>query len=220
MNEQRQDNFYYLFVALLLLLFFVPIATDLRLFSDAAIRAVGTSTVLAIGVWSFKGCRRAFLVGMFLAVSGIVVSVAASAFESVAYGVASMAIFIAFLTVAVLESLRKALFSTEMSANRLVGAVCVYLMLGLIWALAYAMLFLLAPDSFRLSEGAVDAMSMANWNYYSFVTLTTLGYGDIVPVSATARVLATTEAVFGQLYVAIFVAGLVGGFISQRQRAG
>ena len=216
--KQQQNNFYYLFVALLLLIFFVPVATDLKLFSDAAIRAIGTSTVLAVGVWSFQGCRRAFLAGMLLAATGIVVSIAASAFGSVAYGVASMIVFIAFLAVAVLESLRKVLFSAEMSANRLVGAVCIYLMLGVIWALAYAMLHLLAPDSFRLPDAAA-AGSMAHWNYYSFVTLTTLGYGDVVPVSATARVFAATEAVFGQLYIAIFVAGLVGGFISQHRKA-
>lgn len=220
MGKSRQGNFFYLFYSLLLLLFFVPVATDLELFSHGLIRALGMSMVLAIGVWSLQGCRRSFLIGMFLALAGIMISIASAAFDSVAYGVLSMLIFIVFLAIAILESLRKVVFSAELTTNRLVGAVCVYLMLGLMWGVAFAVLHLLAPDSFRLLTDAGDVFSMATWNYYSFVTLTTLGYGEIVPVTATARVLATTESVFGQLYIAIFVAGLVGGFISERQRQG
>jgi len=54
--------------------------------------------------------------------------------------------------------------------------------------------------------------------YYSFVTLTTLGYGDIVPLSATARSLVYMEAIFGQFYIAILVAGLVSIHISNQSR--
>ena len=213
----RENNFYYLFVALLLLVFVTPIVTDLELFPPAVVRTLGFTTVLAIGVWSLKGCRRTFSIGMFLAVTGIVVSIAASTVDSAAYGVASMSVFIAFLAVSIVEALRKVALSREVSPNRLVGAVCVYLMLGSLWAVAYSMLYLLSPESFRLPEGTSDAFSMAHWNYYSFVTLTTLGYGEIVPVSATARTLAFAEAVFGQLYIAILVAGLVSAYISARQ---
>ena len=56
----------------------------------------------------------------------------------------------------------------------------------------------------------------SEWLYFSFVTMTTLGYGDIAPVSAIARVLAYMQAVFGQFYIAILVAGLVGAYISRR----
>ena len=213
----REDNFYYLFFALLLLLFVTPVITDLGLFPPAVVQTLGFSMVLAIGVWSLKGCRRMFSIGMFLAVTGIIVSIAASAVDSAAYGVASMSVFIAFLAVSIVEALRKVALSREVSSNRLVGAVCVYLMLGSLWAVAYSMLYLLSPESFRLPEATSDAFSMAHWNYYSFVTLTTLGYGEIVPVSATARTLAFAEAVFGQLYIAILVAGLVGAYISARQ---
>ncbi len=213
----REDNFNYLFFALLLLLFATPIITDLKLFPPTVVRTLGFTTVLAIGVWSLRGCRRTFSIGMFLAVTGIIVSIAASAIDSAVYGVASMAVFIAFLGISVVEALRKVVLSREVSANRLVGAVCVYLMLGSLWAVAYSMLYVLSPESFRLPEGTGEAFSMAHWNYYSFVTLTTLGYGEIVPVSATARTLAFAEAIFGQLYIATLVAGLVSAYISARQ---
>jgi uncharacterized membrane protein len=55
------------------------------------------------------------------------------------------------------------------------------------------------------------------WLYFSFVTMTTLGYGDISPVTATARALAYSQAVFGQFYIAVLVAGLVGAYIARRQ---
>ena len=60
----------------------------------------------------------------------------------------------------------------------------------------------------------------SEWLYFSFVTMTTLGYGDILPISATARGLAYMQAVVGQFYIAMLVAGLVGAYISDRQKAG
>ena len=62
-----------------------------------------------------------------------------------------------------------------------------------------------------------DPRSDSSWLYFSFVTLTTLGYGDITPVSATARSLSFMQAVAGQFYVAVLVAGLVSAYISDRR---
>jgi len=58
----------------------------------------------------------------------------------------------------------------------------------------------------------------SEWIYFSFVTMTTLGYGDVLPLSATARALPYLQAVFGQFYIAVLVAGLVSAHISDRQR--
>lgn len=219
MKHVRRDNFYYLFFALLLLLFATPISTDLDLIPAPLLRALSFSIVLAIGVWSLQGSRRVFAIGMFLAVAGIIVTVAASIFDRPVLSIGSMVIFIAFLSVAILEALRKVAISNEISTNRLVGAVCVYLMLGLLWAIAYELLFYVSPEAFRLPEDGQDALTAVYWSYYSFITLTTLGYGDILPVSATARALAYAESIIGQLYVAILVAGLVSAYISGRKRS-
>jgi hypothetical protein len=98
--------------------------------------------------------------------------------------------------------------------DRILGAVCIFFVMGLTWAFAYALLELLQPGAFRLSDGAsynanhlgpVDELI-----YFSHVTLTTLGYGDVVPVTKPARTLATLEAMTGQLYLAIVIARLVG----------
>ena len=72
------------------------------------------------------------------------------------------------------------------------------------------------PNSFAGFEVGSRSQWNSEWLYFSFVTMTTLGFGDIAPVSALARVFAYMQAVFGQFYIAILVAGLVSGYISQR----
>jgi hypothetical protein len=93
------------------------------------------------------------------------------------------------------------------SAQRIAGAVTIYLLIGLIWARLYQVLELLAPGSFRFPQD--EGLSAAGLSYFSFVTLATLGYGDITPVSLVARDLAVLEAVMGQLYMVILISRLV-----------
>lgn len=91
--------------------------------------------------------------------------------------------------------------------HRTLGAVSAYLLLGLIWASAYALLYQLHPDAFAGKLGEMPITQ--TWIYYSFVTLTTAGYGDITPVHPVARSLAIAESLVGQLYIAITLARLV-----------
>ena len=85
------------------------------------------------------------------------------------------------------------------------GALCAYLMLGITWMLAYLVLLDIQPESFRNANGdTVDAF------YYSFVTLTTLGYGDITPITKFAKSLSCLEALVGQIFLLAIVARLVG----------
>ena len=91
------------------------------------------------------------------------------------------------------------------SRRRLEGAVAAYLLLGLAWAAAYEWVAPLDPAAF---SGAASGGSQS-WSYYSFVTLSTMGYGDILPVAPVARSLAVAEAITGQLYLAILISRLV-----------
>jgi hypothetical protein len=96
---------------------------------------------------------------------------------------------------------------------RIQGAVAVYLLLGMGWAHAYHMAAILNPRSFDGLGNETSAISA--WMYYSFVTLTTVGYGDIVPVRPVARSLAIGEAITGQLYLTVLLARLVALQISR-----
>lgn len=133
--------------------------------------------------------------------------------------------FLAFLTLIVLVAVLR---NETVTADTIVGALCGYLLFGLTWGNAYALVALGSPDAFSVAPALAEA---ANWGsptspitpllqYYSFATLSTLGYGDITPLAPFARSLAVVEAMFGQLYVAVLVARLVGIHTAGAQRQG
>ncbi len=93
------------------------------------------------------------------------------------------------------------------SGSRLQGAIAAYLLMGLGWAHAYVIFARNHPQSFVTSDAIPP--TVAGWTYFSFITLTTVGYGDIIPKAPVARMLAVAEALAGQLYLAVLVARLV-----------
>ena len=212
-----KNNFFWLLLALFVFLIIVPAADDLGILSKPIVRALAFSCLVFIGIWSLRGSGRPFAVGIAFVITGIVFNVLAVNLASPVYLYASFAALFGFLLVAISFTLKQVAMGTDISPNRLVGAVCVYLLLGVIWAIAYTILEMISPGSFGGFTPLQGRGWDSEWLYFSFVTMTTLGYGDILPVSATARVLAYMQAVFGQLYVAILVAGLVSALISSRQ---
>ena len=100
----------------------------------------------------------------------------------------------------------------------MLGGVVLYLNIGLTFAVVYALLSHVSPDAFVLPSPAPERpLHPSYFAYFSFVTLTTVGYGDTVPVEAIAKSLATLEAALGQLYPAIILARLVSIEVSQRE---
>ena len=106
------------------------------------------------------------------------------------------------------------LFTGQIDHNKIVGAICIYLLIGLIWALMYLFIAQSVPGAFNGMEQVVWYENFADGAYYSFVTLTTLGYGDISPVAPVARFLVYMEAIVGVFYMAILVASLIGMRVS------
>jgi len=127
---------------------------------------------------------------------------------------ASMMLFLGVVTGAVLY---KVLRKGRVTAHRVAGAVAVYLMLGMLWALAYSLLFMHDPGSFDLGQALpmtgdpveIQTEATSRLIYFSFVTMTTLGYGDVTPTSAAAGNLAILQALTGQLYLAVILARIV-----------
>ncbi len=213
-----KSNFSYLLAALLVFLIGVPVADDLNILSQPFVRSFAFAAMLVIGVWSLKGSGLIFPAGMGFGIFAIVLNVFAVSTDSRALLAGSLMMLFVFLFIAIANTLRQVAFGHEISFNRLVGAACVYLLLGVIWAVAYTLIEMAAPGSF---DGLTETGGASGWNpswlYFSFVTMTTLGYGDLLPLSATARMFAYLQAVFGQFYIAVLVAGLVGAYISSRQ---
>ena len=99
-----------------------------------------------------------------------------------------------------------------MTADKIYGALCVYLLIGLTWGFMFLTLEGVQPGSFSLGQGQPTRIDKdpAALVYFSFITLSTVGYGDITPLSPPARAFAFMEAIIGQIYLAVLVARLVG----------
>jgi len=108
------------------------------------------------------------------------------------------------------------LLTGSVDINKIVGSVALYLLLALIWSIFYTMLLEFSPEAMKGVEAGQWVDNMSTMTYFSFVTLTTLGYGDISPVSPVAQVLVILEAVTGMFYLAIIVASLIGGMRHNR----
>lgn len=114
----------------------------------------------------------------------------------------------------------RAIFARDMPADAILGAVCGHLLLGIIWTVLYSALETAYPGSFKIPQMEdVAAASVRHapgtLGYFSFITLATVGYGDVTPATPLAGTLAWMEAVAGQFYLAVLVAGLVGFKVTQ-----
>ena len=130
-----------------------------------------------------------------------------------------MTLFLLYTTVTVLLRV----FTEErVTMDTLSGALCVYLLMGYLWGSLYGLIYLLAPGSFHLpmwwmpgkEQGIATDVPMNLMTYFSFTTLTTLGYGDVLPISAVARAAVILEAVLGHFYLAVLVARLIGSHVA------
>lgn len=123
----------------------------------------------------------------------------------------SSSIYAAFLTFVIILMIKKMFNRTEVNGDTIVGGIAVYLLIGFLWTLFYYMIYHFDHSAFVVPENWDDIYLF----YFSIVTLTTLGYGDVHPINKLAMSLASLEAVVGQMYVAIFVARLVGLHITK-----
>ncbi len=215
-NMKQQDNFVYLLVGLLITLIAAPIAEQQHGHVGAVLNELALSGTLAVGLWSLRAERRRFLLAGGLAAVGIILTVTAIFVPVQVLKVTSILVILSFLGISTIITARQVLFVAPVDGNKIVGAVCIYLLLGLIWAIIFYLLHALTPGSFNGVNAAPLSAQLSEFVCFSFVTLTTLGYGDVSPAQPAARTLAYMEAVFGQFYIAILVASLVGVYVSGR----
>jgi voltage-gated potassium channel len=131
-----------------------------------------------------------------------------------------------FLTLTIVQILVAMFREKTITYNTVAGSVCVYLLIGLSWGLLYMSIALLNPASFAVGGQPVGRFDierirqgvLLEFVYFSFETLTTLGYGDIIPLSPVVRSLAIIEALIGPLYLTVLVARFVGLHISSTIR--
>jgi voltage-gated potassium channel len=221
MSWLRQRRFLVLLVALLLLIVAYPVARETigsRLLYDALL------TVIFLAAFFVFFTQRHYRFAALLfgiptlvgAWTGYVLPDVARLPVAIGFHVLAAL----FLGAAIAMTLQQVFKPGDVSADSIFGALCGYLLVGLAFGHLYCVVALTRAGSFRGSAESAALLLDGDQlhcvlTYFSFVTLTTVGYGDIMPANGAARGLAVAEAVVGQFYVAVLIAGLVGKRISQ-----
>ncbi len=214
MLNHSPHRFLYLLITLVAFLTLVPVLEELGY--GGMIFTIFLSTILLSAVYAVSESRGHFLLALILAGPAFVLRWVYNFLGTPWLALVSDVLSFLFLLLVAMLILTHVLKDEKVNSEKIFGALSVYLLLGVIWAMLFIMVEFLVPGSLR--HGQEQALTGAEMVYYSFVTLTTLGYGDIVPVSPSARALATLEALTGQLYLTVLVARLVALHITHSSR--
>jgi voltage-gated potassium channel len=189
-----------------------------HVFTSKLIIAVFFSIMVLAAVNSVNDNRRSLLAVLLLAVPAVLLHIVGLFTDRIDILALRYCLTIAVLGYTIAVILRFLFVPQRVNTNLICGSLCAYLLLGILWANIFSLIDLVEPGSFRFTMSADTEKPVMQFDggeatlaiYYSFVTLTTLGYGDIIPQSAPARLLAALEALMGQIYLAVLVARLVG----------
>ena len=220
-----EQRFIVLLATLLVFLILLPFIRMLGREGGRLPRLLNTLTFLVVllsAVFAVSRYRVGKVISVLLASAstalGITHALTRSAPITLSYYLATM-LFLAYVIIAVVAYLFR---PQRVTIDMICASLCVYLMIGLLWSVLYSTVELNVPGSFSMPNPGVDRMQFGAGNsalpvYYSFVTLSTLGYGDISPRSMPARLLSAGEALIGQLFLAVLVARFVGLHIAHAQ---
>ena len=199
-------RFFWLLAALLLLIVLGPVAEVVDLGGTALL--ILFSLLLLAAAYVAAQRTRHLIVAVGLAVSWAVATWFWPFASGSAYAPISDGLAICLLLYTLGLMLHRIVTVSTPDFDTLCGAVAIYLLIGVVWGVWFRFIETLAPGSFALT-GTGGAVGWSDFVYFSLTTLTTLGYGDISPVSPVARIWTTLEAVAGVLYIALLVARLV-----------
>lgn len=207
-----KNRFLFLFISLLLVLILNPIIesiTPLRILFSIFVTAIILSAVHALSHQT-----RDLIVASILAAPALGFTWVSDYIESVDMYLASDVCGVLFFIFVVLHLLRYIWRQERVSSDLIVGAAVVYILMAVIWSYIYLIIETIQPGSFNAAE-ALGQENQYAFLYYSLVTITTLGYGDITPSTKIAASFSVLEAVVGQLYLVTMIAWLVGVHVSQ-----
>jgi hypothetical protein len=207
LSEWRNYQFSFLLLSLILMIAILPSLT-----TEKPFLSIFLTVILLSGIYAISGKRLHLYIALILAIPAIIAEwIAVLSYSFVVYAISTV-FAIAFYALIILIVLSTILRSEEITRDTIMGAICGYLLIGILWGTTYFFFEVIHPDSFYIDlihnpDGITDFGDLI---YYSFVTLTTLGYGDITPLTPQVRSLAMFEAVSGVLYLAVLIARLVG----------
>jgi hypothetical protein len=213
-----RGNFAYLLTSLLGFLLLTAILAQYPAIGGDQILMFLLEATLIIGIWSLVRQRFWFISGVVLIAIGamnIILEILIAHSWALYINLIVALLFYLFTTGIAFRSL---LTGERIDLNTLMGSICVYILVGISWSIFYYFESVIHPGAFNGITETSTKQQFTDLLYYSFVTLSTLGYGDITPLTPIARTLAYIEALFGQFYIAILVASFVGMHITSNRK--
>lgn len=211
----HHDNFIYLTFALILLLLSTAVAQ--QFFDAQAQHFVQSTTVitLLVAVWGVKKDDFLLSKAAIFPIAIILTSLLGYFLDVYKLEFTHLILMLLFFISTAYQTAKQVMFSGKIDSNKILGAVCLYMLLGLIWALLYTLAQLYFGGAFKgITPTSEWYLVFPDFVYFSFVTLTTLGFGDIAPQLPITRFLVYFQAIVGQFYLAVLVASLVGSRMS------
>ena len=209
------DNFTYLLVSLTFLLFSSACVDQFMSGEGQGYVVAATIITMIIGIWSIRSTHYLFNTGLGLVIATIIISLIIGLLEMVELEFVHILLMLFFFLLTLKPAAEQALFSGRITGNSIIGSICIFLLLGLVWTTLYLLVAEFIPGAFSGVGDFNWKQNLPDFIYFSFVTLTTLGFGDLLPVSPLARFLVYMEAVVGVFYMAIVVSSLVGAKMSE-----
>ncbi len=213
--HSSKERLFILLCLIVGLLVLVPILNRFvaaRIFLDIFLTAIAISMVYII---SHKKVQ--VIAGLFLAIVMLASLWLQYSYQNKGIAAIGMIAGVLFIAVVITGIMVFVLKSEEVNREIIYAAMLLYLLAALMWAFVYTFLELIDPASFNIDLSRPEGYLLV-FQYYSFVTITTLGYGDVTPVTEVAKAFAVLEAVVGQLYLVVAVAWLVGMHVSSKSR--
>ncbi len=198
-----------LLIALVLLILTAPFIESFSF--GKILEPILMTAVMIFGVLAVGGNRRSLLWAILLVIPAVIGRWISRANPDLLAAEVPRVAELLFLAFVVGQLLRFILRAPRVNAEVLCAGIAGYLMLGLIWLVAYMLVEKAVPGAFLYTAGTPTQRSMDGFTafYFSFATITTIGYGEIVPVANVARMLAVMEAVTGMFYIAIIISRLM-----------
>src|SRR5215470_6866276 len=204
---------------LVLLLFIVGTAVSTGYSQARVVEFVLLALTIVVAIWELHAAGQSWTASIALASSVILLTLVDLTVRLRHAPLVASVLVALFAGLVVWLTYSSVMRPHRAVGDRIVGAICVFILIGLAWASLFEALDTVRPGSFRFpAETAWAAPSAQRYRYFSFITLATLGYGDVTPITVLAGTLAGLEAVSGQLYIGITVARLVA--LSLAEQAG
>lgn len=175
------------------------------------------TAILLSGIWSISRKAHQTVVAVILAIP-MLASLWLNLWIENAYLMFATDIFSIIFIIYTMAMILGFIFKQQqVTADVIFASVVVYLLIGVLWSLFYSIFEVMESGSFIFANVSPGS-SPLQFSYFSFVTLTTLGYGDIAPISPPAKSFAILEAIIGQMYIAVLIARLVGMYSTNLRR--